>query len=300
MGMIVICGGPCSSKSRVAESIRDRLVSVCSVEQKDFKVEIVDEGFGLVSRVEAYRSSHTEKQTRARLKAAVERHLNSSSLVICDGMNYIKGFRYELYCLARAANVPSCVVFCNSSVESSVVLNDARMRAGEDSYESTFINALYSRIEVPIGTNRWDRPLFEIDTSSTSFDGNETYETVLNSIVSAVLHPTQLTRKHHSTVKTRVGDANALGSLDYATREVENAILERLIDTHVGGTIPISGSEISVLLGKQVTPADLRSIRRAYLKMVRMQNAQSNGTTQSMQILTQQYIEHINRMLSPV
>lgn len=42
--------------------------------------------------------------------SAVERLLSREDIVIADGMNYIKGFRYQLYCVARAISTPHCVV----------------------------------------------------------------------------------------------------------------------------------------------------------------------------------------------
>lgn len=42
--------------------------------------------------------------------SAVERTLSKDDIVIADGMNYIKGFRYQLYCVARAISTPHCVV----------------------------------------------------------------------------------------------------------------------------------------------------------------------------------------------
>lgn len=35
--------------------------------------------------------------TRGALKAGVARDLSATTVVIADSMNYIKGFRYELY-----------------------------------------------------------------------------------------------------------------------------------------------------------------------------------------------------------
>ncbi|ELW65464.1 Protein KTI12 like protein [Tupaia chinensis] len=49
---------------------------------------------------------------RRRPHAAVERRLSRQDVVILDSLNYIKGFRYELYCLARAARTPLCLVYC--------------------------------------------------------------------------------------------------------------------------------------------------------------------------------------------
>lgn len=43
--------------------------------------------------------------------SAVERVLSKDDIVIADGLNYIKGFRYQLYCIARAIGTPHCVVW---------------------------------------------------------------------------------------------------------------------------------------------------------------------------------------------
>lgn len=51
-----------------------------------------------------------EKKARGSLMSAVERLVSKDDLVIADGMNYIKGFRYQLYCIARAISTPHCVV----------------------------------------------------------------------------------------------------------------------------------------------------------------------------------------------
>ena len=57
-----------------------------------------------------------EKHSRGAMLSAVERLLSKDDLIIADGMNYIKGFRYQLYCVARAVGTPHCVV--NSTIES--------------------------------------------------------------------------------------------------------------------------------------------------------------------------------------
>ena len=40
----------------------------------------------------------------------MKRALGKECIVLCDGMNYIKGFRYQLYCEAKAVQTGSCVV----------------------------------------------------------------------------------------------------------------------------------------------------------------------------------------------
>jgi len=60
-------------------------------------------------RVEA----KSEKGARGTFFSAVQRLLSKNDIVIADGMNYIKGFRYQLFCEAKAQSTPHCVV-CSS------------------------------------------------------------------------------------------------------------------------------------------------------------------------------------------
>ena len=47
---------------------------------------------------------------RATFASAIKKALGRDVLVVADGMNYIKGFRYQMYCEAKAAGVGSCCV----------------------------------------------------------------------------------------------------------------------------------------------------------------------------------------------
>ena len=51
-----------------------------------------------------------EKNLRAALRSAVDRTLHTGAIVIADSNNFIKGFRYELWCAARAAKARYCLV----------------------------------------------------------------------------------------------------------------------------------------------------------------------------------------------
>lgn len=57
-----------------------------------------------------YHTARAEKDARAEEYSAVKRVLSRDDIVIADGLNYIKGFRYQLYCEAKAVQTPSCVV----------------------------------------------------------------------------------------------------------------------------------------------------------------------------------------------
>ena len=71
--------------------------------------QINDQTLGLSRDV--YKEARSEKDARAAEYSAVKRHLGRDTIVIADGLNYIKGFRYQLYCEAKAVQTPSCVVY---------------------------------------------------------------------------------------------------------------------------------------------------------------------------------------------
>lgn len=107
MPLVVFCGLPYSGKSRRAEELRGALAA------EGRAVHVVDDAAVLGTEdATVYRDSAREKALRGALRAAVERRLSRHDVVILDSLNYIKGFRYELYCLARAARTPLCLVYC--------------------------------------------------------------------------------------------------------------------------------------------------------------------------------------------
>ena len=54
--------------------------------------------------------STAEKAGRASLFGAVMRSLGPDTITICDNLNYIKGFRYQMYCAARESHARVCTV----------------------------------------------------------------------------------------------------------------------------------------------------------------------------------------------
>jgi len=54
--------------------------------------------------------SRSEKPARATLFAAMQRQMGQDTILIVDALNYIKGFRYQLYCAAREFKLRVCTV----------------------------------------------------------------------------------------------------------------------------------------------------------------------------------------------
>ena len=57
-----------------------------------------------------YSDSRSEKSARGTLFTAIQRSLGRNNIVIVDSLNYIKGFRYQMYCAAREMKVRVCTV----------------------------------------------------------------------------------------------------------------------------------------------------------------------------------------------
>jgi protein KTI12 len=180
MPLATLCGFPSSGKSRRAEEIRGYF------EDAGIEVHVVsDESVGL-EPAKVYMSSREEKMARGQLKAAVERVLTKDNLVVLDSLNYIKGFRYELFCAAKvfgevwgasvasgvcirgtrldSPNLPqamgtrSCVIYPATSETQALEWNKQT-----DHYTDELFRELVMRFEFPEPKNRWDKPLFVVE-----------------------------------------------------------------------------------------------------------------------------------------
>ena len=62
------------------------------------------------SNYRTYPDSRSDKPARGALLTAVQRNMNRDTILIVDAPNYIKGFRYQMYCAAREAKLRVCTV----------------------------------------------------------------------------------------------------------------------------------------------------------------------------------------------
>lgn len=119
MQLIIISGYPASGKTyrsnQLVEYFRSKIQDSSDARISRLTVRHIDhQSLGLDRHL--YREARTEKDARATEYSAVKRALGQDTVVIADGLNYIKGFRYQLYCEAKAVQTPSCVVSVSSSI----------------------------------------------------------------------------------------------------------------------------------------------------------------------------------------
>lgn len=148
--LITVCGLPCSGKSTRARAL------AAQFRELDASKEVVvidDDSLGIAPA--EYEERDDEKRGRAKQLSAVRRHLGKQTIVVLDSLAYIKGFRYQLYCDAKQAGVPSCVVHV-ATPQAECELRNARV----GKWPPKLLQALCLRFEEPNGMNRWDAPLF--------------------------------------------------------------------------------------------------------------------------------------------
>ncbi|MCJ1462639.1 hypothetical protein MMC07_001241 [Pseudocyphellaria aurata] len=245
MPLILISGYPSSGKtyrsqqliedfnSKIASSSQPRIsrLSVC---------HISDQSLGL--HREIYREARTEKDARAAEYSAVKRALGMDTIVIADGLNYIKGFRYQLYCEAKSVQTPSCVVRCNlvktdkmkvrrltaqeiyigTPIEKCKEIN-ARLLVDTENdggYPCDIFDNLIYRYEEPNGMTRWDSPLFTVpyDDEKPPFD--DIWEVLVGSEAKA-----KTVKPNQATVTKAAAEPDYFYEFDKITHEVINEVL---------------------------------------------------------------------------
>ncbi|KAI1904488.1 hypothetical protein AGOR_G00006150 [Albula goreensis] len=212
------------------EKPKSRGIKGIFLKSTDRKVIVVgDETVG-IDKNSVYADSQKEKNLRGSLRAEVERMVNKDDIVILDSLNYIKGYRYELFCLIKHAQTPHCLVYCVTSAEVSSTWNSSREADGQ--YTQEIFDALVMRFEAPDSRNRWDSPLFAIQKDDTlPFDA----------IADAIFHR-KAPPPNQSTQSQPLSSTNFLYELDKVTQDVLTAVLNSQKTSVPGDLIAVPGA----------------------------------------------------------
>ncbi|KAK6931322.1 Protein KTI12/L-seryl-tRNA(Sec) kinase [Dillenia turbinata] len=297
MALVVICGQPCSGKSTAANCLAEALKDLES--SPAFK--IIDEASFHLDCNQSYADMPSEKNLRGVLRSEVDRSVSKDNIIIVDSLNSIKGYRYELWCLARAAGIRYCVLFCDVEENNCRKWNEERKGKGQASYNDKIFEDLVRRFERPDRRNRWDSPLFELWPSK---DGIEKSSAAISD---AVLYMTKRADSKSRDVKiqqptiatqnARFSQANSLYELDKATQEVINAIVEAQSQAMEG---PINGVSLgldlpTINISKSVGLPELRRLRRTFIKLTGQTSLSGPPPPSGAESAKRMFVDYLNR-----
>ena len=214
MPLVILCGPPKCGKSAFAGRLGAHL------EQQGMKVVVVrEEDLG------------DEKKSRAALLAGTERSVRKDVVVIADGTNYIKGFRYQLYCLARAQSTPHAVVYFVCEAE-------------------------WDCMEEPNAQNRWDSPLFLMNQEVTEA---EVFGDILSALRAEVVKKPSLATQIPEKITALTPEY--LAGMERECQQVLQSLYPQL-DQKV---MLVDGTRI----GRQYTLKELQGAQRQFMHLVK-------------------------------
>lgn len=199
--------------------------------------------------------------------------------MILDGANYIKGWRYQLYCEAKAVRTPHCVVHIGTPVSQARGVNDERLAGSlegkgeaERPYESECWENLVYRYEEPNAMARWDSPLFTVLWDDAGPPCDEIWEALVGSDAEG---GKKVVRPNQATVLKAPSSGDYLYELDKTTQGILNRILDWAKDHpgEGGGEVSVGeagGQELLVELpANPVGLPALQRIRRQFISLNR-------------------------------
>lgn len=303
MALVVICGQPCSGKSTAAACLAEALTEAIKDTEPKPSVRVIDEAVFHLNRNQSYANMTAEKNLRGVLRSEVDRSVSKDSIIIVDSLNSIKGYRYELWCLARAAGIRYCVLFCDVDEAGCRKWNEERREKEEPSYDDAIFEDLVRRFETPERRNRWDSPLYEIwpvregiDKSSSAITDLVSY---LTKKIDSKTRDVKILQPTIATQSSRSSEANSLYEMDKATQEVINVITEAQSQAMGGPINNLSlGPELpSISLAQPVGLPELRRLRRTFIKITGQASLSGRPPPSDADSAKRMFADYLNREL---
>lgn len=297
MALVVICGQPCSGKSTAALCLAGALKE----SEANPSVRIINEESFHLDRNQSYANMPAEKNLRGVLRSEVDRSVSKDNIIVVDSLNSIKGYRYELWCLARAAGIRYCVLYCDVDETHCREWNEERRQKGEAAYEDNIFEDLVRRFERPDRRNRWDSPLFELwphrdgvnNTSAAIIDA----VSYLTKKVDSKSRDVKILQPTIATQTARTSEVNSLYEMDRATQEVINAIVEAQSQA-LGG--PVNGISAgaglpTINVSKPIGLPELRRLRRTFIKLTGQTSLSGRPPPSDADSAKRMFVDYLNR-----
>ncbi|KRZ78526.1 Uncharacterized protein T10_9291 [Trichinella papuae] len=265
MSLVMITGYPCSGKTMLARALKNAL---SEAEDNNKQVlHISDDDFPRFHR-SIYEKPYEEGQLRSFLKSEVVKNLKADTIVIMDSLNYLKSFRYELYCAAKAAQVSYFLIRCGNNGWRSSFFN--MIRPQEMRYKLTTVHDLVKRYELPEDRNKWDQIQYTFCLME------ELVPECVKKLYPLILQGKKLT-SNRSTEAQPLASAQFLSELDRLTSAINTAIQERWSENPIGegdqeeeALLTVEGVDEPIKLKHVFTAQFLADVKRQFFAYVRM------------------------------
>ncbi|CAL1529887.1 unnamed protein product [Lymnaea stagnalis] len=275
MPLVVLCGFPASGKTFRCRQLFEYL----SLEYPSKKVHVITDHTEGLNRQEVYSNSLKERELRGNLKSSVQRLLGKDDVVILDALNYIKGFRYELFCVAKACRTPQCVIYCVTDAETSKAWNN--LKDETDRYSSELIDELIMRFECPSPLNRWDKPLFTV-IKDGCLNMNE---------ICCALFTQKAAPPNQSTQTQPLSSTNFLYEVDKITQDIVTLLVAAQKSLVPGSAIKIPDVKEEFVFIRHVSIAELQRHRRQFITYTKMHPVEDSTKLSNM------FVQYLNKSL---
>jgi len=297
MALITFSGYPSSGKTRRAIQLKDhldhRLADPSYTGQRQKVVILSDDSLNIERS--SYDDSRSEKPARATLFAAMQRQMGQDTILIVDALNYIKGFRYQLYCAAREFKLRVCTVYVVATPQLCKGWNSER--ADGHGYSAETFDNLITRYEEPSSMVRWDSPLFTVPWSESDVP----FELIWKAITEGNVKPPNV-----GTQGVPKAPSDALHTLEQVSTSLVRAIMAEQGASGVpGGRVTLSVSESLkprvTLPPRSLTLSELQRLKRQFVtvqkKAITLGSVEKGTVDWSEERVGQKFVDYLEENL---
>ncbi|KAK9775653.1 putative Chromatin associated protein KTI12 [Seiridium cardinale] len=303
MPLIILAGFPTSGKSTRAKQLHqylsERIQSTSGDAPPKYRLHLISDQSLSISRsvydlstlpAHVRSANASEKDARASIYGAVKRVLSDKDIVILDGLNYIKGWRYQLHCEAKAVRTPSCILQIGCGKDEAKEVNEDRLRKERDGeamqensdavmneeeapYSPENWENLVFRYEEPNPMTRWDSPLFTLVWEDDEAQTKQVFDSLWDAVAGdgrKIIKPNQATVQ-----RSRDAGGDYLYILDKETQDIVKRILDQQSDDGGDEIVVPKGTandetlSVELPAGKKVGLPQLQRLRRAFMGLNR-------------------------------
>ncbi|TFY65232.1 hypothetical protein EVJ58_g2111 [Rhodofomes roseus] len=189
----------------------------------------------------------------------MQRRMGQDTILVVDTMNYIKGFRYQMYCAAREMKVRVCTVYVVATPDDCKEWNASRDDGKQ--YPPDILDNLIHRYEEPSSMVRWDSPLLTVPWTDDDVPVDDIWKAVTEGTVKPPNAGTQAVPK---------APTDALRTLENTATAMVSAIMaEQAASQLSGGPITLALSPTLrpriTLPPRNVTLSELQRLKRQFV-----------------------------------